>query len=97
VRIEISVPGIRKDRGKLPAPTIFGPLTLARSRTPELPIRGQLIDAAPEELAIGAEFREPVSTARPASPKTAEKMMVVRLINGIVVLTKCDRYEKLKG
>jgi 2-methylcitrate dehydratase PrpD len=34
------------DRGKLPAPTITGPLTLARSPAAELPIRGQLIDAA---------------------------------------------------
>jgi hypothetical protein len=97
VRIEISVPGIRKDRGKLPAPTILGPLTLARSPAAELPIRGQLIDAAPQELAIGAESREPVAAAHPVSSKTAERMMVVRLINGIVVLTKCDRYDNLKG
>ena len=59
MRIEISVPGIRKDRGKLPTPTILRPLTLARSPAADLPIRGQLIDAAPQGLAIGA----PVSRA----------------------------------
>jgi hypothetical protein len=46
---------------------------------------------------LAPQSREPVATAHPVSPKTAARMMVVRLINGIVVLTKCDRYEKLKG
>lgn len=75
MRIEVSVPGIRNDRGKLPAPTTLGPLTLARSPAAEPPIRDKLIDAAREELVIGAEVREPVASAHPVRPKTKKRMI----------------------
>jgi len=43
MRSEVSVPGIRNERGKLPAPTIPAPLLAAV----ELPIGGVPVDAAP--------------------------------------------------
>jgi hypothetical protein len=76
MRIEVSVPGIRKDRGKLPAPTTLEPVMLARSPAAEPPIRGKLIDAAPSELVIDAEVRESVAAAHPVSPKTAKRMII---------------------
>ena len=75
MRIEVSVPGIRSDRGKLPAPTALEPLTLAGSGAAEPPIRGRLIDSMVPDLMIGAEVCEPGATAHPVSPKTTRSMV----------------------
>ena len=47
MRIEVSVPGIRKERGKLPAPITPGLLRLAFALTAGPPIWGELVDPAP--------------------------------------------------
>jgi hypothetical protein len=75
MRIEVSVPGIRSDRGKLPAPTPLEPLTLAGLGEAEPPIRGRLIDSVLSDLVIGAEVREPGGAAHPVSPKTMKRMI----------------------
>jgi hypothetical protein len=72
MRIEVSVLGIRKDRGKLPAPTTLGPLTLASSPAAG-PILDRPLDAALEALVIGAEIREPLATAHPVSAKATKR------------------------
>jgi hypothetical protein len=46
MRIEVLVPGIRKERGKLPALTILEPLRLASLPAAGPPIREELGDAA---------------------------------------------------
>ena len=73
MRIEVSVFGIRKDRGKLPAPTTLGPLTLASSPAAGPPILDRPLDAALEALVIGAEIREPLATAHPVSAKATKR------------------------
>jgi len=60
MRIEVSVRGIRKERGKLPARTTFGPLRLASSLGP--PTWGELADVAPSELVTGSGVDKPVVT-----------------------------------
>jgi len=76
MRIEVSVPGSRSDRGKLPTPTALQPLTLAGSGAAEPPIRGRLIDSMVPDLMIGAEVCEPGATAHPVSPKTTRRMII---------------------
>jgi hypothetical protein len=60
MRIEVSVPGIRKECGKLPAPTTLGPPTLA-SPLAGPPTCGELADAAPSERVAGADVGKPVA------------------------------------
>jgi hypothetical protein len=61
MRIEVSVRGIRKERGKLPARTTFGPLRLA-SPLAGPPTWGELVDASPSELVTGSGVDKPVVT-----------------------------------
>jgi hypothetical protein len=46
MRIEESVPGIKKERGKLPAPTALGPPKLAPLRAAGPPIWGEFVVVA---------------------------------------------------
>jgi hypothetical protein len=62
MRIEVSVPGIRKERGKLPAPIILGPLRLASPLPTGRPIGAEQAELPPEKLPTGAEIRESVVT-----------------------------------
>jgi hypothetical protein len=73
MRIEVSVPGIRKERGKLPAPTTLGPLRIGLPPAVGSTIWGELVDAAPYELVTGAEVGEPFATGseQPASSVSA--------------------------
>jgi hypothetical protein len=64
MRIEVSVPGIRKERGKLPAPTTLAALRL-----------GLPLAAGPP---TGAEVGESVATEHPVNAETI-KSMTVRL------------------
>jgi hypothetical protein len=64
MRIEVSVPGIRKERGKLPAPT-----TLAAPRL------GLSLAAGPP---TGAEVGVSVATEHPVNAETI-KSMTIRL------------------
>jgi len=63
MRIEVSVPGIRKERGKLPAPRSLGTLRFALLLAAGPPICGELVGPALCELSIGAEVGAPVATA----------------------------------
>src|SRR5436190_4799191 len=59
MRIEVSVPGIRKDRGKLPAPTTLEPLPLASLLAGAgVPVWGAMV-GPPSEPVTGSEVRGP--------------------------------------
>ena len=60
--IEVSVPGIRKDRGKLPAPTTLEPLRLAFPLAVGPLIWGKITDPGRSEAVTGGEVRELVGT-----------------------------------
>jgi hypothetical protein len=70
MRTEVLVLGIRKERGKLPAPTTPGPLTLVASPAAGGPIWGEPVNAALSGAATGAELPEPVFTGW-AQPKSS--------------------------
>jgi hypothetical protein len=58
MRIEVSLPGIRKERGKLPAPTTLEPPRLALPLAAGPPIWGKMVDPAQSEPVTGGEIRE---------------------------------------
>jgi hypothetical protein len=64
MRIEVLLPGIRKERGKLPARTTLEPLGLVSSLAAGRPIWGEPADVALLEPATVAEVGEPVATGR---------------------------------
>lgn len=70
MRIEVSVPGIRKERGRLPAPTILGALRLGLPLAAGPPICAELW-----EPVTGAEA---VATEHPVNTETI-KSMTIRL------------------
>src|SRR5262249_9459376 len=64
MRIEVSVPGIRNERGKLPAP--------AALQAPRLPLSlasGELAGVVFDERMTGTELGTPIATAHPVSAK----------------------------
>jgi hypothetical protein len=72
MRIEVSVPGITKDRGKLPGPTTLEPLGLVSSLAAGRPIWGEVVDVALSGPATGARVGEPViGWVQPISSPTA--------------------------
>jgi hypothetical protein len=72
MRIEVSVPGITKDRGKLPGPTTLEPLRLVSSLAAGRPIWGEVVDVALSGPATGAGAGEPViGWVQPISSPTA--------------------------
>jgi hypothetical protein len=60
MRIEVSVPGITKDRGKLPGPTTLEPLRLVSSLAAGRPIWGEVVDVALSGPASGPGVGKPV-------------------------------------
>src|SRR5215471_12024245 len=63
MRIEVSVPGIRKERGKLPAPRSLGVLRLAAGP----PVCSELDSPSLGAPAIGAGVGTPRATTHPVS------------------------------
>ena len=76
MRIEVSVPGIRKERGKLPPPTTLGALRLALPLAGRPLIWGELDGPAPCEPVTGTQVGAPVATAHPVSAKTTAKTIM---------------------
>ena len=70
MRIEVSVPGIRKERGKLPPPTTLGALELAVPLAAGPPICGELIVPPLYGPVTGTEVGVPVATERPVNTET---------------------------
>jgi hypothetical protein len=77
MRIEVSVPGIRKDRGKLPAPTTLEPLRLASLLAAGAPVWGEMVDP-PSEPVTGGEVRRPGGTGcvQPVSSANAPASLI---------------------
>jgi len=72
MRIEVSVPGITKERGKLPAPITLEAQRFAASVVAGPPICGELVGAALCEPVTGNEVGAPAATAHPVSAKTTK-------------------------
>jgi hypothetical protein len=77
MRIELSVPGIRKERGKLPAPTTLEALRLGLPLAAGPPICAELAGPALCPV-IGAEVGASVVTQYPVNTETI-KSMTIRL------------------
>jgi hypothetical protein len=80
MRIEVSVPGIRKERGKLPAPTTLAALRLALPLVAGPPICGEPAGPALGESVIAGEVGAPLAIAHPVSPNTTRSTRI-RLIS----------------
>jgi hypothetical protein len=78
MRIEVSVPGIRKERGKLPAPITLGALRLALPLVAGPPICGELVAPALCDRVTGAEVGAPVETEHPANTETVKSIAIHR-------------------
>ena len=76
MRIEVSVPGIRKERGKLPPPTTLGALRLALPLAGRPLIWGELDGSALCEPVTGTQVGAPVATAHPVSAKTKKSTTI---------------------
>src|SRR6476659_8257807 len=76
MRIEVSVPGIRKERGKLPPPTTLGALRLALPLAGRPLICGELGGPALCEPVTGTQVGAPVATAHPVSAKTKKSTTI---------------------
>jgi hypothetical protein len=75
MRIEVLVPGIRKERGKLPAPRTLGALWLAAAPAAGPPICGEFDGPAMGAPVIGAKVGvAPLATAHPVSAKPTRNM-----------------------
>jgi hypothetical protein len=72
MRIEVSVPGIRKERGKLPAPEGLPALRLSVPLAAGPPICRALVGPALYELVTGAEVGASIASAHPVSAKTGK-------------------------
>ena len=78
MRIEVSVPGIRKERGKLPAPTTLAALRLGLPLAAGPPICTELAGPALCEQVTGAEVGVCIATEHPVNAETI-KSMTIRL------------------
>ena len=74
MRIEVSVPGIRRERGKLPAPTALGRLSSQLPLAAGPPTCGELIGPALPEPVNAAEVGLPVATEHPVTPETIKSV-----------------------
>jgi hypothetical protein len=74
MRIEVLVPGIRKERGKLPAPTAPGALKFAVPLGAGPPTCGELVGPALPEPVNAAEVGLPVATEHPVNPETIKSL-----------------------
>ena len=70
MRIDVSVPGIRKERGKLPAPATLPTLRLTVPLASGPPICGELVGPALCEPVTGGGVGAPIASAHPVSAKT---------------------------
>jgi|HubBroStandDraft_3_1064219.scaffolds.fasta_scaffold22148_3 hypothetical protein len=70
MRIEVSVPGIKKERGKLPAPITRGPPRLVLPLAARPPICGELVEPASSGAVTGVEVCEPVAIPHPVNAET---------------------------
>jgi hypothetical protein len=68
MRIDVSVPGIRKERGKLPAPATLPTLRLTVPLATGPPICGALVGPALSGGAVGKS----IASAHPVSAKTGK-------------------------
>jgi hypothetical protein len=78
MRIEVSVPGISKERGKLPPPTTLGAHKLAVPFATGLPICGALVGPTLCRPVTGTEVGGPVATEHSVNPATI-KSKTIRL------------------
>jgi hypothetical protein len=69
MRIDVSVPGIRKERGKLPAPATLPTLRLAVPLAAGPPICGALVGPALCEPVTGGEVGASIASAHPVGAK----------------------------
>ena len=76
MRIEVSVPGIRKERGKLPPPTTLGALRLALPLAGRPPICGELDGPALCEPVTGAAVGVPFATEHPVNTEIIKSMTI---------------------
>ena len=76
MRIEVSVPGIRKERGKLPAPTTLAPPRLALPLAAGPPICGELVGPSLCAPVTGTEVGAPVATEHPVNAETIKSMTI---------------------
>ena len=76
MRIEVSVPGIRKERGKLPAPTTLGALRLGLPLAAGPPICAELAGPALCEPVTGAEVCVSMVTEHPVNDETIKSMTI---------------------
>jgi hypothetical protein len=75
MRIEVSVPGIEKERGKLPPPITRGPLRLVLPLAAGPLICGELVEPASKGAVTGAEVCEPVATPHPVNAETTKRLI----------------------
>ena len=75
MRIEVSVPGIEKERGKLPAPITGGPLRLVLPLAAGPLICGELVEPASKGAVTGGEVCEPVATPHPVNAETTKSLI----------------------
>jgi hypothetical protein len=74
MRIEVSVAGIKKERGKLPAPTTLGALRLGLPLATGPPICAELAGPALCEPVTGAKVGVSVATEHPVNTETIKSM-----------------------
>jgi hypothetical protein len=76
MRIDVSVPGIRKERGKLPAPRTLGALRLALLLSAGPPICGELVGPPLCEPVTGAAVGVPFATEHPVNTEIIKSMTI---------------------
>ena len=74
MRIEVSVAGIRKERGKLPAPTTLAAPRLGLPLAAGPPICAELANPALSEPVTGAEVGVSVATEHPVNTEMIKRM-----------------------
>jgi hypothetical protein len=76
MRIDISVPGVRKERGKLPAPATLPSLRLAVPLAAGPRICGALVGRALCEPVTGAEVGASIANAHPVRQSPSHQAAV---------------------
>jgi hypothetical protein len=76
MRIDVSVPGIRKERGKLPAPITLAALTLGVPLPAGPPICAELAGPTLCEPVTGAKVDVSVATEHPVNTEPIKSMTI---------------------
>ena len=76
MRIEVSVPGIRKERGKLPAPTTLAALRLGLPLAAGPPICAELAGPALCAPVTGAEVGVSIATEHPGNTEITTSITI---------------------